>query len=814
MNYWQKWISVSLLWLGSFGAWAQVDSLVRQADRLSGWRAYGRAIDLYTQLLTDKDQLTPVQQASVQAGLASAYQQVGDTQKAERIYRNWFENGSEVKPPFVLRYAQVLASNGKFKEAQTQYERYLDLKSQLPTTGMTPIPAADQLGKGAGGAPAAKYRLDVLDINTANEEFSPVYYKDGLVYVSGNKGSSAGSDSRARSGYLDLLYVPERNQISVKTIINADGSERKAPGGQSRNSTGRPVGRDEYTRATPNDSRTTPNFGGSINITDGLGYTPRSMSQARPFSKSLNTRYHEGPATFSGDGTRIIFTRNNFNNGRARQSADGVNKLKLYTAEQQSGSWVNVTELPFNSDNFSVGHPSLSKDDQFLVFASDMPGGMGGTDLYVSQWENGQWSKPVNLGGLVNTKGNELFPFIDETGNVYFASDGQKGLGGLDIFYATVAGTSVQAIEHLAGPINSPQDDFGLITDATRQAGYFSSSRSGSDDIFRFTRESSLYGCRNLAIRLYDTETDQPLDSVAVEVRARGEGRANQQLVTDRNGLLQLCLEADNDFIFRAERDSYVNSTIGFSTRYLTDDQPSQLELGLTKPAVIIDTLQSASGYGSSGSLTQSRVRGTVLRDRDRRPIEGVLVKLKNDCDGQIRSTTTGPDGSYTFTITEGCDYTLSASKEKYGTNTSKIKRLPTRSGPKEVAADLRLLSVGDIVTIDNIYYDLDRTALRADASRELDKLVATMRRYPSLVIEIRSHTDSRGEATYNRDLSTRRAKAVAAYLASKGISRRRIASTGLGESMLVNNCIDGIICTEGEHQRNRRTEFKVLAIK
>ena len=121
---------------------------------------------------------------------------------------------------------------------------------------------------------------------------------------------------------------------------------------------------------------------------------------------------------------------------------------------------------------------------------------------------------------------------------------------------------------------------------------------------------------------------------------------------------------------------------------------------------------------------------------------------------------------------------------------------------------------MGDVVSIDNIYYDLGNSTIRPDAARELNKMVATMSRYPSLVIEIRAHTDSRGDAATNKDLSTRRARAVADHLASKGISRKRMLATGYGESMLVNNCTDGIICTENEHQRNRRTEFKVLAIK
>jgi outer membrane protein OmpA-like peptidoglycan-associated protein len=124
------------------------------------------------------------------------------------------------------------------------------------------------------------------------------------------------------------------------------------------------------------------------------------------------------------------------------------------------------------------------------------------------------------------------------------------------------------------------------------------------------------------------------------------------------------------------------------------------------------------------------------------------------------------------------------------------------------------MLSVGDVITMDNIYYAPDQFTLSGDASREIDRLVKIMQKYPSLIIEIRSHTDSRGDAGRNKILSTQRANSVANYLNSRGISRRRILARGMGESAPVNNCVDGVICTEAEHQRNRRTEFRVVEIK
>ena len=805
-----------MLCLNGLTAWAQADSLLQQADRLLSYKAYGRAIESYSQLLIEQaDLLTPAQKTSAKSRLAFAYRQVGDVAKAERFYREALADTTNTDPRLILEFAQTLGKNGKLQEAQAAYEHYLSEQNKQPARQRL-TPTTD-IKPPNGRKEATKYRLEYLALNSPDEEFSPAFYQDGLVYVAGKKGGSAieTTGGGGGAGYLDLFYIPNRNNIKIASILNADGTVSKVANDNVKSE--RRVGSDSYSRATPNDSPTVPNFSEGVNVSQGLGYDAKPVNASQRFSRTLNTKYHEGPATFSHDGTQVIFTRNNYNNGRASKSTEGVNKLKLYTAIQQNGAWSNIVELPFNSDEYSVGHPTLNRTDNLLYFASDMPGGYGGTDIYVSRFQNGQWTRPANLGSTVNTKGNELFPFADETGNLYFSSDGHKGMGGLDVFFAALTnGTVVQSVEHLNAPINSPQDDFGLIADGTRRGGYFSSNRrDGNDDIYRFVRESSLYGCRDLTIRLYDTNTEQPLDSVSVLVKSKAEGRPDRTLTSDQDGFIRICLEGDNGFIFQASRDGYINSTVGFTTRAVTDDQPSRLEIGLIKPTVIMDTVAVETGLSSpSTPLTRSRVRGVVISERDNRPIEGVVVKLRSECDKSQREYVTGSDGQYTFDIEEGCDYTLVASKETFGTNTNRIKRLAKKAPHKELAADLRMLTVGDVVTIDNIYYDLNQFDLRKDAARELDKVVATMRKYPSLIIEIRSHTDSRGDAEHNRVLSLERAKSVANYLVSRGINRRRMATLGMGESQLVNNCTDDVICTEAEHQRNRRTEFKVVSIK
>ncbi len=816
------------LWLVCTTVLAQQDSPKLLADRYFYAQAYPRAADSYADLLKDNS-LTDEPRKDVLFNLGYAYKELGDYAKAESAFRQLLELGEPKgkNQMAYLYYAQALGSNGKLEEAQDMFARYEAVKSSLSTySASTPT---QRTGTASGGA-RVTYRVESLAIDTENAEFSPAYYRDGLVYVAG-KGSSAASASPGK-GYLDLFYVPNRTDLSATGTIGNDG--KLATLGSARamasdNSGTRRLGSDNYTRPTANDSRTAATFA-PLNFGEGLGLGKNKGTSARAapeeFSKELNTKYHEGPLTFSADGNLVVFTRNNYNEGKSSKSSDNVNKLKLYSAELRDGGWANVMELPFNSDEYSTGHPALSRDGRALYFVSDRPGGRGGTDVYMSQMQNGGWTPPVNLGPQVNTRGDEMFPFVDENGNLYFASNGQPGgLGGLDIYFTALSQGTAQAVTRLEAPINSKADDFGLITDGNRSTGYFSSSRlRGDDDIFRFVRESSLYGCRNLSLKVTDESTLGALAGATVTVKPRGEGRDAQTLTTDADGMIDICLEADNDFMFEIAKDEYLTGSLGFSTQGLSDDKPTRLGTSLIKynfvetdrtpGRITAGTDDDNDEWEGEDAISASTLRGIVTGETDKKPLAGVKVILKNECNGRVKQTVTGPDGRFRFEIIEGCDYTLVASKSAYGTNTNAIGRIPKAAKPKLVSANLIMMRAGDFMTLDNINYDTGKWEVRPDAARELDKMVATMNKYPSLKIEIGSHTDSQGDAKLNQYLSERRAKAALNYLASKGIARHRLAARGYGETQLLNDCEDGVLCTEEEHERNRRTEFKVLSIK
>lgn len=780
-------------------------ALVKQASAQFDQLAYQDAIDLYEKALADKT-LSDAERLQAKLRLAYAYRQVRDSQKAEQLYRELVSSGSVFSgedAKVYLYYAQALASNGKYRASQEAYDRYTKTQNEdARGQGFKKLYAdVSKLARNADS-----YRVEYLSVNTNKPEFSPMFYKNGLVFCSG-RGEGQGLKrvfNWDKSSFLDLYYLDDRNALEASAAAGLGGSSKNLKERRYRRS--RALGRDAYTAPTANDSRIVGAFGGN-QVTAGLGYADIPESESDRFSKTLNTKYHEGPAAFTNDGHRVIFTRNNYNNGQYKESSDKVNKLKLYTAVGKDGRWGKVEELPFNGDEFSTGHPTLTRDDKWMYFVSDRPGGQGGTDLYVVEFNGGTWGTPKSLGNKVNTKGNELFPFVDERGNLYFSSDGHPGMGGSDLFFVEIEnGQPTGKVMNLGAPINSNHDDFGIITDGERRSGYFSSNRKrggADDDIYRFNRDGSLYACRELTVVIVDAETKQPLGETTLTVERKGGAPESKDV---KAGKVDVCLEENHEYTFKADHAGYLPNTVGFTTRGDADDAPSRLEIPLAKPVVEAPAVAAAPKV--------STLRGRVTNQSDKQPIAGVTVTLRNECDGSTQQAVTGEDGSYQFDVVANCDYSLEAIKPSFASLGRKITKLSADTAPEGFDAPLVLFKRGDVVQVENIYYDLSKATIRPDAALELDKLVELMNHYPALKLELRSHTDSRATASSNKTLSTQRAQAVVAYLKKKGVKSSRLVAKGYGESQLLNDCKDGVNCPEEQHQQNRRTEFKVLQLK
>jgi len=238
-------------------------------------------------------------------------------------------------------------------------------------------------------------------------------------------------------------------------------------------------------------------------------------------SKEITTAFNDGPVTFNKEGNIIYYSRNNSIESSLRNISDTSNKLGIYSAELSDGVWTNIKPFTFNNPKHSFCTPSLTPDGERIYFSSDMPGGIGGMDLYYCDMINNDWDTPVNLGPVINTPKNESFPFAGEYGKLYFASEGHNGFGGKDLFYTQDINGEWIVPVHLDSAINSPADDFGLVTDTTFEAGYFSSNRRNTDDIFSFHSapieftDFNIIKENNYCFTFYD-EQHQLIDTIPV----------------------------------------------------------------------------------------------------------------------------------------------------------------------------------------------------------------------------------------------------------------------------------------------------------
>lgn len=224
----------------------------------------------------------------------------------------------------------------------------------------------------------------------------------------------------------------------------------------------------------------------------------RSQKSPEPLN-NLNSKFNEGPVCFSKDEDRVYFTRNNVKGRRLKRKNNKLNRLRIYQSDWANDEWSEPIDLPFNNDDYANGHPCLSPNGQYLYFASEMPGGFGGADLYRTEiLPDGQFGPPTNLGSSINTRGDELFPYVHTDGMLFFASDYHVGYGGLDIFKAIPVEMYWSSPINMGDPMNSIADDFGFWMYPNQRKGFFSSNRgneSENDDIYEFSYDRPPFEC-------------------------------------------------------------------------------------------------------------------------------------------------------------------------------------------------------------------------------------------------------------------------------------------------------------------------------
>jgi len=523
------------------------------------------------------------------------------------------------------------------------------------------------------------------------------------------------------------------------------------------------------------------------------------------FYNNINKKYHEGPASFNKAGDFMAFTRNNY----LGKSVEGIVKLQLYTAEYKDNKWQKPVPMPFNNNEYSVGHASLTADGKTMYFASDIPGGVGGVDLYRTHRNpDGSWTEPENLGKKINTEGNEMFPFVHPDGMLFFASNGLLGLGGLDIFVAQIKEDGFGKPENLGVPVNSSYDDFAFVMDDNQKSGYFSTNRpggKGDDDIYLFRAAKEFKFGKILRGKAMDLDSNVLAN---VKVNLFDEGG---------NTLGTITTQKDGAYEFEIEQDKYYKLD---GTKALYSDGHNTADSHTDEYIVYADLLLN--------KIPQFALYCVVTDAQNGDSLENVKIKFTNLIDKNSEIIHTPKTGDFYRKLedkhlNDSISYELSFEKEGYMSETVVYNKKLYRTGQYNIHEDLDFaldrveegMDLSKIVHVNPIYFDLNKSNIRPDAAIELDKIVKVMNENPNMVVELGAHTDCRGTYKYNMSLSDRRAKASAQYIKERITNPDRIYGKGYGESRLINHCeCEGsrkVPCTEEEHQMNRRTEFRIV---
>lgn len=785
------------------------DSRLKKANYLFDRFSFPEAAEEYKRVLAKDD----IPEAKIK--LADTYRYMNMPVEAEYWYEQVVEL-AESEPIHKYYYAMALKANGKFEEAKEFFLEYAQLVP-ADTRGLRQVEACEESTYFLTDPGIYEVSL-ASNINSSMADFGPAFFKEGIVYASEQSDKHAQRNYNWRNApFLDLFYSKSESDEN-----------------------------------------------------------PSALGTPENFKGKVNTWMHEGTVSFSKDFETMYFTRNNYYKGKVGYDTEEKLKtvnLQIFEAKSGGDKWSEIKSIPFNSDDYSVGHPALSPDGQALYFASDMPGGYGGVDLYVSYKSGDSWGAPENLGPEINTEGHEMFPFMADDGTLYFASDALPGLGGLDLFSTMLLEDGTWSTpDNLRYPINTNGDDFAMIIDATNKKGYFSSNRSGGkgdDDIYSFTKLTNI-----MTGVVIDCNSQEPLEGAMVQLM--DGNKIMQKKKSSFNGTFSFPVSPNKEYTVVATKMGYEEGQESISTVG-----------GMNGKQINIKIPICPEGSGPTGE-GGCQVTGMVADKATGLPVGGAIVTITNAETRDDNTFVTESDGMYQFYLNSESDYVIYATKEFYFTAN---KTLSTRgidcNNPlqNKIALDIEIAPIpmdtsagnnpnnnnnnpnnpnsggnnpysgdggdprsniggnpnasgntpnsnktdditfkddgkgsdprhpvleGVLPQLNHIYYDFDKANIRPDAAIELDKVVQFMFENPGIFIDLRSHTDSRGTHAYNEDLSDRRAQSALNYITSRGIDPSRMSAKGYGENQLANECGDGVPCNEGKHQENRRTEFAI----
>ncbi len=358
-------------------------------------------------------------------------------------------------------------------------------------------------------------------------------------------------------------------------------------------------------------------------------YSHRLDGEWQPQSKvggNVSSKYHEGPITFNAAQDYAIITRSNYATSKKLSTdEEDVNNFGLYESRLIDGAWTDPEALPFNNSDYSVGHGSLSGDGKTLYFTSDMPGGTGGSDLYVTQFDGSSWSQPMNLGNVINTSGNEVFPTLDNDSTLYFSSDGQPSLGGLDIFKVEKTGNGWSTPSNMNFPLNSTADDFTILI-SDDSSGYLTSNRRGNDRIFQFVMVPPVL---LISGRTLEKESDSPISGVTVKLINLTDG-TEKTVTTGSDGSFEFNLLPNKEYRIEGSKDGYFRQSFELSTADKSRSETIDLVFEMDQLVIGGDPPKFYSVDNIYYDYDQWEIRSDAARELDN------LAKLLKDNDNLV----------------------------------------------------------------------------------------------------------------------------------------------------------------------------------
>lgn len=654
---------------------------------------------------------------AIRLKIGNSYRMLQDYESALYWYEQVLKNDSvEVKPIDKLNYANTLMTQEKYDEALIWFEIY---QKEAPEDTRSENRINGLYNLDSYSLDSLNTYVSTLPINTMFSENAPVFQNNGIVFLS----------SRRDAASVDLDYMREEDLYNLYHV-----------------------------------------FKDSVSGWDEVAL----------FDKVLNTPFHEGPVSFYSGEDKLLLTRSNYLDKHQIKDSKGKTQLQLYTAIKTGELWANIQPFELNDPEYSLAHPALNATNDTLYFVSNMKGGFGGTDLYMTVYSDG-WGTPVNLGPKVNTEGNEMFPsYVSD--RLFFSSDGLDGLGGLDVYKAKIKSGDVKSVTNIGKPINSAMDDFSYIIDPDSKTGYFASNRmggEGGDDIYSFKQNAQ--ALQGIAIQEQDRS---PLSGVYIDLIK--DGLVIASTITGEDGTFKFNLLISSDFEIIARKEEH-----SFRTEVKLTTKGNRVDLD----TLLIEMYKH-----------DFFARGLIYDNETQREMHDVQVIIKDLESLKMDTTTTGPNGRYNFIIEPGKNYQIHAAKERF---TSDSLLINTLSISKGVITNDFLLEE-EYIEKEIVFFDYNEDDLKPEAIPLLNKILEVVRRYPDDWLIIGAHADARGRKEYNQDLSDRRAKSVLDYFVSRGVSPQKIIARGFGEGLIINRCSDGVNCREEDHSKNRRAEILV----